>query len=86
MQHFITPVVLEVQVYVGKFFSLQVQEPLENQPIFKWINQSDAQAVEGDASSGASPNAKHDVVFADEIDDVPHHQEIISKSSVTNNF
>ena len=86
MEHLVPPVVLEVQVDVGHLLALQVEEPLEDQPVLQRIDVGYAQAVEGHAGGGAAPHAEQYVVAAHEADDVPHHQEIIGEPGVIDNL
>ena len=86
VQHLVPPVVLEVQVDVGHLLALQVEEPLEDQAVLQRVHVGDAQAVEGHAGGGAAPHAKEYVPAAHEVDDVPHHQEVVGELGVVDDL
>ena len=84
VQHLVPPVVLEVHVDVGHFLAFHIKEALEDQAVLQGVNVGDAQAVEDDAGRRAAPHAKQDVALTHELDDVPHHQEVVGELGVAN--
>ena len=82
VQHFVSPVVLEVEVDVGHFLAFKVQEPFKDQPVFQGVDIGDIQTVEGDTGCRAAPHTVQDFALAYELDDVPNYQEVISEAGV----
>ena len=66
----------KIEIDIGPAFAALVEETFENQMIFHRIHRRDPQAITNRAIGGAATALDHDVVFATEIDDVPHDQEI----------
>ena len=82
VQHLVAPVVLEVHVYVGHFLAFHVQETLEDKAVLQGVNVGDAEAVENDAGRRAAAHAEEYLALAHELDDVPHHQEVVGELGV----
>ena len=72
-------VVLEVQIYIGHLFTLDVEEALEDQPVAHRVDVGDAQAVEHQASSRATSDPEKNMLAPGEAGDVSHHQEVVGE-------
>ena len=60
----VTAVVLEVQVDVGHFVALNVEEALKDQAVFQRVDVRDSETVEDNAARGASPHPEQDPVLS----------------------
>ena len=76
LDHFLSPVALDVDVDVGRAVTLRRQEPLEQQPERDRVGRGDADRVADRRVGGAPPALAEDVRPPTELDDVPHDQEI----------
>ena len=82
VQHLVPAVVLKVQVDVGHLLAFHVEEAFEHQLVLQRVYVGDAQAIQRDAGGGAAPHAVEDIVAADEVDDVPHDEEVVGEPGV----
>ena len=69
----------QIEINVGPAFAAFAQKPLKDEMMTDRINRRDPKTITNRAVGGAAPPLHHDVVFATEIDDVPHDQEIAGK-------
>ena len=60
LQHFLAPVVRQVEVHVGRLRALLIEEALEDQVGAKRVEVGDAEAVEHQAGGGAASHADAD--------------------------
>ena len=74
------PVVLDVDVDVGRAVALGGQEPLEEQLQAHRVGVGDAQGVADGAVGGRPPSLAVDVVAPAELDDVPHDEEVAGEA------
>ena len=85
-QHFVAAVVLEIHIDVGHFLALHIEETLEHQTVLQGVYVGDAEAVEDDAGGGAAADSEQDIVFPDEFDDVPYHEEVVGETGIADDF
>ena len=86
VQHLVSPVVLEVQVYVRQLLPFQVEEPFKDQAVFQGVDDGDPKTVESHAAGGAASYTVKNAVLTGEINDVPNYQEVIGEMGLVNYF
>ena len=78
VDHFLPPLIAEINVNIGHRHALRVQEPLKQQAVADWIDVRDMQAVRDDASRRrAAPRTDGNVMLPGPVDKIPHDQEVI---------
>ena len=76
LDHLLAPLVLDVEVDVGRTVALEREEALEQQAERDRVGLGDAERVADRAVGRAPPPLAVDVVDAAELDDVDEHQEV----------
>src|SRR4051794_21550626 len=77
LDHALAPIAAgQIKIDVRPAFPAFAQEPFENEIVADRIDRRDAETITDSAIRRAAPALDHDVVFAAEINDVPHDQEI----------
>ncbi len=82
----VTPVILEIQVYIREFYSFFVEKPFKDQPVFNRVNLSDTQAVKDNAGCSTTPDPEQYVVLSGKGNYIPDNQNVIGKLSLLDDF
>ena len=78
IDHFLPPLITEINVDIGHRHALRVQEALKQQTVPDRIDIGDMQAVRDDAPRRrAAPRPDWNVVLPRPVDEIPHDQEIV---------
>ena len=78
IDHFLPPLIAEVNVDIGHRDALRVQEALKQQAVADRIDVGDAQTVRDDAPRRrTAPRPDRNVMLPRPVDEIPHDQEII---------
>ena len=77
--HLLAAVVREVEVHVRHLAPLGVQEPLEHQPVLRWLDVRDVDAVQHHRGRRGPPQAHRDAVRARVLRDVAHDQDVLDE-------
>ena len=76
LDHLLAPLVLDVEVDVGRLGALAREEALEQQAQADRVDGGDAQAVADGGVGGRAAALAEDALLAAEADDLPHRQEV----------
>ena len=80
----IAAVILEVEVDIGEFGALHIQEALKDQTVGQRVDIVNLQAVQGQAGGSAATDAAVYPSFPGKADYVPDHEEVIGKPGLAN--
>ena len=72
----IAPVLAEVDVDVGRFAAVRVEEALEEQVVFERIDVAQVEHVAHDRAAAGAARRARDAVLAGEADEVPDDEEV----------
>jgi len=84
-EHDMPLVILEIKVDVRHRNAVGVEETLEDQPIFKRVDQGDAQRVGDNGAGRGSARVVPDALFLGIAAEIPHDQEIGVEAHFMNN-
>ena len=80
VDHLVAPLLAEIHVKVGHGHPLDVEEPLEQEPVGQGIDVGDGQAVGGQAAGARTAARPHrDLLLLGPVDEVGNDQEVAGK-------
>src|SRR5262249_48054545 len=72
----VAPLLAQVDVDVGRLVTAGVEEPLEQEIVFNWIDVTQIEQVAAERAAGGPPGRAGDLALSGEADEVPDDEEV----------